>query len=154
MSKSRSSTNAKMKPARAGTQSIERVVDILRYLAAGDEAGVRIADIVVYLKLEPGTAHRILNRGFEDEPSKWGGAVGVLLTNLPLDENEGRLGDEQLLVEIPANVISEYEIVSLELSVDEAAALSESGYREWLVPSQIVNGHARVTVIAADDDDR
>jgi len=49
-----------MKPARAGTQSIERVVDILRYLAAGDEAGVRIADIVVYLKLEPGTAHRIL----------------------------------------------------------------------------------------------
>jgi hypothetical protein len=99
----------------------------------------------LYYSTNEATAHRILNQGFENEPYA-GDARGVLLTTHRLDENEGRLGDEQLLIEIANDVIGEYEIVPLELSDAETSALHESGYREWLVPADVLNAHAQVTV--------
>ncbi len=52
-----SSTDAS---ARTGTQSISRAVVILRYIAAYDRSGARLADVVRDLQLQRSTAHRIL----------------------------------------------------------------------------------------------
>lgn len=49
-----------MRKATAGAQSIRRAVAILRILAAGQERGVRLADVVAGSGLNRPTAHRIL----------------------------------------------------------------------------------------------
>jgi hypothetical protein len=57
----------------------------------------------------------------------------------PLDVNEGAEGEDLLVVEMPENVVEEYEWV-------------EEGktYREFLIPAKIVN---RYPARFADDDD-
>ena len=63
---------------------------------------------------------------------------GVWLSDVPLDPSEGADGDDVLVVEMPENVVEEYEWV-------------EEGktYREFLIPAEVVNGYpARF----ADDD--
>ena len=50
------------------------------------------------------------------------------LSNVPPDANEGASGDDLLAVEIPEEAIAEYEWVQ-----------DLPGYREWLVPAEIVN---------------
>jgi hypothetical protein len=53
---------------------------------------------------------------------------GVWLSDSPLSINEGADGDDLLAIEIPADVIADYEWIE-ELKP----------YREWLVPAEIVN---------------
>jgi len=50
----------KLETSRAGTQSIERAITVLRYIAAYDVSGARLADVARDLQLQRSTAHRIL----------------------------------------------------------------------------------------------
>ena len=52
---------------------------------------------------------------------------GVWLSDRPLDANEGAYGDAVLFVEIPEDAVAEYEWVQ------------DIGYREFLVPAEVVN---------------
>jgi hypothetical protein len=52
---------------------------------------------------------------------------GVWLSDRPLDANEGAYGDVVLFVEIPEGIVPQYEWVQ------------DIGYREFLVPAEIVN---------------
>ena len=77
--------------------------------------------------------------------------TGVWLSNEPLDGNEGAKGDTVLAIEIPEDLLAEYEWV-------------EEGkpYREFMVPAEIVNrygpprihdhdwaGHSRKDILGA-----
>jgi hypothetical protein len=52
---------------------------------------------------------------------------GVWLSDRPLDANEGADGDNVLFVEIPDDAVAEYEWIQ------------DIGYREFLVPAELVN---------------
>jgi transcriptional regulator with XRE-family HTH domain len=106
---------------------------------------LRRADSVVklYLSTTEDEAHRILNRGFVDtELAEFDGVVGVLLADRRLDQNEGRTGDEHLLVEIPDAMIREFEVVA-----EQAGVGSGFGYREWVIPAAILNASGQVQLI-------
>lgn len=53
---------------------------------------------------------------------------GVWLSDCPLDINEGADGDTLLSIDIPDNVIADYEWIE-----------EEKPYREFLIPAEIVN---------------
>jgi hypothetical protein len=65
---------------------------------------------------------------------------GVWLSNMPLSAASGAPGDDVLVVEMPEEVIAEFEWV------DE----TNGEYREWLVPADIVN---RFPVERCDEDE-
>jgi len=74
----------------------------------------------------------ILAKGFRDGRGRYMTSnihEGVWLSNIPLSAAAGAPGDDLLAVEIPEEVIAEYEWVA------------ETGgtYREWLVPAAVVN---------------
>jgi hypothetical protein len=52
---------------------------------------------------------------------------GVWLSDRPLDSDEGACGDVVLFIEIPEEIIAEYEWIQ------------DMGYREFLVPAEIVD---------------
>jgi hypothetical protein len=64
---------------------------------------------------------------------------GVWLADAPLCENEGAGGDTVLAVEIPEDVLTEWEWV-------------EEGkpYREFLVPASVLNEYPRIVVAEGD----
>jgi hypothetical protein len=66
---------------------------------------------------------------------------GVWLSNIPLDANEGAFGDTILGVELD---LSEKELGQFEW-IEE-----DKGYREFLIPAELVNGKAKVRVIEND----
>jgi hypothetical protein len=73
----------------------------------------------------------ILAGGFKDTCGSYGTAQlveGVWVSDRPLDGNSGAYGDTLLVLEIPEDVLTEYEWVQ-----------DGNGYREFLVPAQIVN---------------
>jgi len=72
-------------------------------------------------------ANEILEEGFKDTfmtPRAW---RGEWFSDLPMPPTEGILGDNWLFLEIPENVVAEYEWI-------------EEGkpYREWLIPAEVV----------------
>lgn len=77
-------------------------------------------------------ADAILAEGFRDgfglylTAQLWS---GVWLSDKPLDENEGAKGDDLLALDIPEDAIAEFEWVQE----------PSFGYREWLVPAEVVN---------------
>ena len=58
---------------------------------------------------------------------------GVWLSNVPLDCNEGAWGDVLLEVRIPSRLIKRFEWVE-----------KGKGYREFLVPADLVNARGRI----------
>jgi len=52
----------------------------------------------------------------------------VWVADSPLDENEGADGDRVLAIEVPEEAIADFEWIE-ELT----------GYREWLVPAEVLN---------------
>jgi hypothetical protein len=79
-------------------------------------------------------AAAILSEGFRDGggtflTTEWW--TGVWLSNVPLDGNEGADGDTLLRLELPEQMIADYEVI-------------EDGkpYREWLVPARLINEKA------------
>jgi hypothetical protein len=85
----------------------------------------------------------ILRKGFEDRggthlTTNW--YEGVWLSDKPLDINESADGDDLLGVDIPEEVIADFEWV-------------EEGkiYREWLIPAKIVNCYPVHRIVDSDD---
>jgi hypothetical protein len=75
-------------------------------------------------------AQAILTQGFRDGEGHYGTDQvwrGVWLSDRPLDVNEGVCGDTVLFVEIPVEVVAEFEWVQ------------DIGCREFLVPAESVN---------------
>ena len=77
-------------------------------------------------------ADAILSEGFRDGEGLYMTRElfrGVWLADRPLDENEGAKGGDVLMLDIPEAAVAEYEWKQ-EISF---------GYREFLVPAEIVN---------------
>jgi len=76
-------------------------------------------------------ADQILAGGFRDAEGNYltpNTYSGVWVGDCPLDENEGAVGDRVLAIEVPEEAIADFEWVE-ELK----------GYREWLVPAEVLN---------------
>lgn len=86
----------------------------------------------------------ILQNGFRDGEGTYMTRTlhrGVWLSDRPLSFFEGAKGDDLLSVEIPDEVLAEYEWI-------------EEGkpYREFLVPAEIVNRRGPPELVDEDDD--
>jgi hypothetical protein len=97
--------------------------------------------MIVYHRTHAAAA--ILADGFRDGEdyymtSKLHG--GVWVSNVPLDVNEGADGDRLLTIEVSEEAIADYEWVQ-----DPSF-----GYREWLVPAELLNRFPVVEVEACD----
>ena len=90
-------------------------------------------------------AAAILDGGFRDATGTYGTGVqhiGVWLSNVPLDENEGTATGPVLEVSVDdPDQIAPYEWVQ------------DIGYREWLVPAALLNACGRVCLLSDDEDD-
>jgi hypothetical protein len=85
----------------------------------------------------------ILKNGFRDgEGTYMTGFMhkGVWLSDRPLKFGQGAKGDDLFLLEIPDNVLAEFEWV-------------EEGkpYREFLIPAEIVNSHGPPKLVDEED---
>jgi hypothetical protein len=58
---------------------------------------------------------------------------GIWLSDMQLDENHGAISDALLIVEIESRLIGNYELHE-----------EGKGYREWLIPAELLNLRARV----------
>ena len=90
------------------------------------------------------SADAILKEGFRDTAGTYGtGQVfqGVWLSKTPLDVNEGAAGDTLLVINIPEEVVAEYEWI-------------EEGkpYREFLLPAEIVNRHGPPRIVSQEEE--
>lgn len=90
---------------------------------------------------------RILEEGFRDGRGSYGFASvvleGVFVSDVPLDANEGAMGDNLLAVEIPDQVsLDDFEIVE-----------EGQGYREWCVPAAVLNEVAVVRLLVENEED-
>ena len=87
----------------------------------------------------------ILKNGFKDSTSNYltqNEYTGVWISDVPLDENEGAVGDALLLVEIATHLVKGYEWI-------------EEGkpYREFLVPAIVLNRHGIITQCSERDEE-
>lgn len=85
-------------------------------------------------------ATKIMHEGFGDGEGYYGTSSlhrGVWVSNHKLDANEGAFGDGLIALEIPVALIEKYEW-------KQEPAL---GYREWLVPANVLNQFARMMSI-------
>jgi hypothetical protein len=81
-------------------------------------------------------ADAIVSEGFRDATEPYGTSAfhtGVWLSDHPLGENEGGVGDDIVMVDIPEDDIALFEWMGR----------PSFGYREWLVPAAIVNAYPR-----------
>jgi len=62
--------------------------------------------------------------------------TGNFFSDRPVDVNEGAKGNDLLMIEIPEDVIAEFELV------DE-----DGTYREFLIPENISNGYGNPKLI-------
>src|SRR2546428_8644333 len=85
-------------------------------------------------------ADSILRNGFRDGTGNYLTAdqrfTGVWLSDRPLDINEtGTAGDCHLILEMPASLVEPNEWGE-----------GEMGYREFLVPANVINAYAKVSL--------
>ena len=98
---------------------------------------------VYFHRTSTGNADRILTGGFENGA---GGYLtrneyrGVWISTVPLDINDGLDGDTLLTIEI-----SETEVAPFEWRE------AEKRYREFLVPSEILNRHGKVSRVTSTE---
>jgi hypothetical protein len=62
--------------------------------------------------------------------------TGVWFSDVPLDDNEGASGDTVLSLDIPEQVLAEYEW-----------AEEGKGYREFLLPASVANHYGPLTTV-------
>jgi hypothetical protein len=89
--------------------------------------------VTVYHRTSNSNAAAIISDGFRDGVGNYGTTTeraGVWLSSTPLDANEGAHGDTLCSFDIPAHVLAPYEWVQ------------DLGYREFLVPAEVVNSYA------------
>ena len=94
-------------------------------------------------------AEAILREGLRDNNGLVGAyhadIEGVFLSNRPLNCMEGTKGEQLLEVAFPSTLdLSYYEIV------DD----NNTSYREWYIPAEIINLHAKVRLLSADEEDQ
>jgi hypothetical protein len=90
-------------------------------------------------------ADAIMRDGFRDGEGSYGTSQtrhGVWVSDVPLDVNEGAVGDDVLAVEIPEALFVEHEWVQE----------SSFGYREALIPAESLNAY-RGSIRRLTDDD-
>jgi len=97
--------------------------------------------MILYHRTDPQSAENILRDGFRDGTGTYltmNTYSGVWLSNVPLDENEGAVGDILLEVDIdmPKSEIGQYEWI-------------EEGkpYREFLVPAAEINSRMKARIV-------
>jgi len=95
------------------------------------------------------SAEEILRSGFRDNQGSYllihMELRGVFLSNYPLDQNEGAKGRQLLAITFPRNFdLSYWELV------EESG---EQPYREWCVPAEIINQHAMVRLLTAEEEE-
>lgn len=90
-------------------------------------------------------ADAIFREGFRDgtgrylTPEVWS---GVWLSDIALDSNEDAGGDTLLVIEIPEDVVAEYEWVE-----------EDKLYREFLVPAGVVNKYGPPRVVSPEEEE-
>jgi hypothetical protein len=104
----------------------------------------------LFRRVTPEEAERVVNAGFENHSGRylteqeW---EGVWVSDAPLDCNEGVSNGATVLIEIelalPESDITDYEWV-------------EEGkpYREWLLPAELINAHAKARVLSEEEGER
>lgn len=91
-------------------------------------------------------AEEILAHGFRDATGfylttqQWS---GVWLSDVPLDGNEGATGDDLLAVDVPDEVAAQW--------ADYEWCEEGKPHREWLVPAELLNACATVTMVDGED---
>ena len=107
--------------------------------------------ITLYHRTSIGDARTIVRNGFEDQkwrfehedagPEDVKKAVGVWLSDRPLDQEEGPHGDAVLEV-------------ALDVSEDSLGSFQLEGVlwdaRLWIVPAELINAHANVRILNVD----
>ena len=99
--------------------------------------------MILYHRTTAANAEQILRDGFRDATGTFMSTrehSGVWLSDVPLDINEGADGDTLLQVELPEQVIADFEWI-------------EKGkpYREWLIPAQRINEQAKASIVDEDE---
>jgi hypothetical protein len=88
-------------------------------------------------------AEEILRAGFRDAEGSYGLTTltlrGVFVANIPVDCNEGAIGDQVLEILLPGDV----DLTNFEL-IDEGR---HSAYREWCVPAELLNARAEARLL-------
>lgn len=104
-------------------------------------------DMIFYHRTTAANAARILSDGFRDRTAKYMTGVeltGVFLSDIPLGVNEGATVAHdtvlQVTLDIPESDLAERELVE-----------EGKGYREWVVPAEIVNQYGVVLIVGEDD---
>lgn len=100
-----------------------------------------MTEVKLYHRTTLEKACSILKSGFRDGTGNYLTAqrwTGVWLSDQPLDENEGANGSTLLSMRIPAGIIAPFEWVQ------------DVGYREFLVPSKVVNKYLPPSVEEVD----
>jgi hypothetical protein len=87
-------------------------------------------------------ADRILAEGFRDSSGTYLfvgiSLIGVFVSDIPVDGNEGAKGSDLLEVRIEESAISDWELVQ-----------EGSTYREWCVPSEVLNSLGSIRRLSA-----
>jgi hypothetical protein len=92
----------------------------------------------------------ILRGGFADGEGSYmfteSWLVGVFVSDVPLDINEGALGDDLLELTLPDDVdLDEFELV--------AEDQGSQKHREWCVPAELLNRRASVRLLSQEEQD-
>jgi len=101
----------------------------------------RLRSTILFHRTTSANAKAILAGGFKDGTGsyltdrQW---KGVWLSNVPLDCNEGAVGDTLLEVTLD---LAEADLADYEW-IEEG-----KGYREWLVPARLINSRMKVRVV-------
>lgn len=86
----------------------------------------------------------ILRHGFRDVTGSYMlvgfELTGVFLGDRPMDINEGAEGDQVLRVDIPDDLLGDYELIE-----------EDKPCREWCVPAALINEHATVTLMTDEE---
>jgi hypothetical protein len=96
--------------------------------------------MLVYHRTDHAAA--ILADGFEDGEGNYltlNTHRGVWVADFPLDVNDGAIGEHVLALEIPEEQLIEFEWVE-----------EHKGYREFLVPASVLNGHVPALLAEAE----
>jgi hypothetical protein len=97
-------------------------------------------------------ARQILEEGFADRPRAWPAGTdlaGVWLSDVPLDLNDH--ARHHYDIHLMLDGLEEDELAQFEL-LEEGR--EDRSYREWLVPSEIVNSKGRISILTEEEAER
>jgi len=101
--------------------------------------------MILFHRTDFDTAKVILREGFRDGIGNYlteNTYQGVWLSETPLDDNEGALGDTLLKVTVK---LSPRKLADFEWKEEG------KGYREFLIPADVVNANSTVKIIDRDE---